>query len=72
MRVRTEYDGAITRHSFFTKENRFQGLAEESLTLSPYLVRCPLSTAPLAPTGIHVPAREHEFVVGGESCERGT
>jgi hypothetical protein len=50
----THADRAITEHSFFTKENAFHSLAEESLTLFPDVVRCPLSAAASLPAMIVV------------------
>lgn len=80
MRVRTHHDRAIMRRlSFFTKEYGFHGLAEESLTLFPDVVRCPPSTAPLPAIGFALlGARvaglgdERELVGRRQGCERGT
>ena len=77
MRVRTHHVGAISgRHSFFTKEYGFHGLAEEPLTLFPDMVRCPLSTAfpPAIVVALSVVrlGHEREFVGGRQCRERGT
>lgn len=77
MCVRTHHDKAIiSRMSFFTKEHSFHGLAEESLTLSPDGVRCPLSTA-VGPPAIDlallgwVLGEEREFVGSCQGRKRG-
>lgn len=66
MRVRTHRIGAIGNPSFVTKEYGFQGLAEESLTLFPDGVRCPLSSIfPLAVVvalSVGILGNEREFV----------
>jgi hypothetical protein len=77
MRVRTHHDRAIMcRLSFFTKEYGFHSLTEEPLTLFPDVVRCPPSTAPLAPIGFALLVAglgdERELVGGGQCRERGT
>lgn len=66
----------MTRHSsFFTKENIFYGLAEESLTLFPDVVRCPLFTAFSHAIVVALSGRvldERKFVGRGQCRKRGT
>jgi len=75
MCVRTHHDRAISRSSFFTKEHGIHGLAEESLTLFPDVVRRPLFTTFSLAIGIALLGTgfrdERELVGRGQSRKGG-